>query len=188
MPFVAEEYFTTNPPGFLWRARFNLAPLVTLEGRDRYVAGRGDLEMRLLSVIPVAHGQGPEMDQGDLLRYLDEIIWFPAAALSPYITWEALDAHSARAAIQHQGVSATAVFVFNTCHELTDVVAERYRAVGGGYSLNTWRTHFCEYGQFNGITMPAGGVGIWELKSGNFSYIKLRVTQVEYDNPAPYGD
>jgi len=29
MPFRAEQYFTTNPPGFLWKASFRMAPLAS---------------------------------------------------------------------------------------------------------------------------------------------------------------
>jgi hypothetical protein len=49
MPFEAEQYFTVNPPVFLWRATFRMAPLVSVTGRDQYRAGTGSIEMRLLS-------------------------------------------------------------------------------------------------------------------------------------------
>ena len=64
---------------------------------DRYVDGRGSIEMRLLGLMPVANARGERLDQGALLRYLNETMWFPAAVLSPYIAWEGIDATSARA-------------------------------------------------------------------------------------------
>jgi hypothetical protein len=54
MPFTAQEYYTTDPPGYVWRVRFKLAPLVTVSGRDRYTAGQASILMRLLSLVPVA--------------------------------------------------------------------------------------------------------------------------------------
>jgi len=37
------------------------------------------------------------LNQSDLLRFLGDIQWFPATALSKYVTWDAADAQSARA-------------------------------------------------------------------------------------------
>src|SRR5262249_42610595 len=95
LPFRAEEYFTTDPPGFVWVVRMQLAPLLWIAGRDRYTNGTGSMQMRLLSLIPVANRRGGGLNQGAVLRYLNEMMWFPAAAVSPYVAWEALDAQSA---------------------------------------------------------------------------------------------
>jgi hypothetical protein len=58
MPFRAEQYFTTDPPGFVWSVRMRVAPFVSITGRDRYAGGEGSIRMRLLSVIPVAGARG----------------------------------------------------------------------------------------------------------------------------------
>src|SRR5947208_2030116 len=112
MPFTAEEYYTTDPPGLVWIATMRMAPLVSIAGRDKYVDGRGALDFRLLGLVPVASASGPELDQGALLRYLNETMWFPAAALSPYIAWEPIDAHAARPTMTYRGVSPPATFYF----------------------------------------------------------------------------
>src|SRR5680860_1641127 len=39
IPFEAEEYYTTDPPGFVWSVSMEMAPLLTIRGRDRYVEG-----------------------------------------------------------------------------------------------------------------------------------------------------
>jgi hypothetical protein len=71
LPFEVEQYFTTNPPGFLWKASFRMAPLVSVVGRDQYRDGEASMQMRVLSLIPVANKTGGGLNQGDLLRYLD---------------------------------------------------------------------------------------------------------------------
>jgi hypothetical protein len=95
-PFRAEQYYTTEPPGFVWTTSIAMAPLVSVIGRDRYVDGTGEHRDASARVIPVASDRGPDMDRGALLRYLNEVMWFPAGALSPYIRWEPIDASSAR--------------------------------------------------------------------------------------------
>lgn len=39
-----------------------MAPLLDVRGRDRYVEGRADIRMRVLSLIPVADSSGPGLD------------------------------------------------------------------------------------------------------------------------------
>ena len=64
MPFTAQEYYTTDPPGYLWTATFTMAPLVTVRGRDRYAEGQASIDMRLLSLIPVANDSRPRPQPG----------------------------------------------------------------------------------------------------------------------------
>jgi hypothetical protein len=181
MPFEAEQYYTTDPPGFVWIARFQMASALTIFGRDRYADGVGSIRMWLLSLIPVVGKSGGGLNQGALLRYLNETMWFPAAAVSPYITWEALDAHSARATMRYGGVSGSATFVFDEQGRLADMFAERYDDASGG--LQPWSTPIAAHGEFDGVRVPVAGEGRWRYPSGDFTYIRLRVTTLEYDRP-----
>lgn len=182
MPFEAEQYYTTDPPGFVWSAEMQMTPLLTISVRDRYLMGRGSIEARVLGLLPMANASGPELDLGVLLRYLNEMMWFPAAALDPYIRWEALDADAARATMTYAGISASAVFFFDEEGKLTTMEADRYRDMGGGkFVLQTWATPVTEYGEFNGIRVPVAGEGIWKTPVEDFCYIRLRITALEYN-------
>ncbi len=183
-PFVAEEYFRTDPPGFVWAVRMTMAPGVTVIGRDRLAGGAGSIEMRLLGLVPVARDSGPEIDRGALLRYLNEIMWFPAAAIGPHIAWEAVDGDSARATITHAGVSASATFRFDRDGRLTDMVAERYDREAG--RVLPWSTPISDYGEFGGVRIPVAGEAVYARGEGDIPYIRLRVTAVEYDLPERY--
>jgi hypothetical protein len=186
MPFQAEEYYTTQPPAFIWHATIKASPFLWIAGRDRYHAGKGNMLIKLLSLITVADARGEKLDQGTLLRYLNEIMWFPSAALSDYIHWEAIDAGSAKATMSYQGVTASAVFHIDERGRLTNMVAERYRAVDGEFVLDTWSTPIGEYREFNGVRIPTQGEGVWNLSSGDFSYIRLEVIGIDYNNPAAF--
>lgn len=184
MPFEAEEYYTTDPPGFVWSVSMEMAPLLTIRGRDRYVEGTGDIDMRLLGAIPVAHKSGGALDQGAMLRYLNETMWFPAAALSPYITWEGVDMNSATATMSYRGVTASATFVFDEQGKLVTMTAQRNNDAKG--QALPWSTPISDYGQFAGVRVPVAGEAIWRYETGDFSYIRLRVTDLEYDQTAMY--
>jgi hypothetical protein len=179
MPFTAEEHFTTDPPGFVWSTRMRMKPLpfVSIVGRDRYVDGKGSIQMRFLGVVPVADASGPAIDQGSLLRFLNETMWFPAAALSPYITREGIDATSARAAMSYAGVTAAAIFVFDEQGRPIDMRAQRLDLARG--RLETWSTPMHAYGEFAGVRIPVAGAGVWKYATGDFPYIELRVTALD---------
>src|SRR5690242_1537945 len=51
MPIRATQYYTTNPPGFDWNARFKLAGLPLLSGRDTYKDGHGHMFGRALGLF-----------------------------------------------------------------------------------------------------------------------------------------
>jgi hypothetical protein len=183
LPFRAEEYYTTDPPGFFWSVTMQFAPLVPVRGRDRYLNGEGSIEMRLLSLIPVASKRGDGLNQGALLRYLNETMWFPAGAIAPYIRWEGIDALSARATMSYAGTTASAIFYVDREGRLTDMTAERYNDARD--RLEQWSTPITGYGEFEGVSLPVSGTGVWKYETGDFPYIRLRVTEIEYNPPLP---
>jgi hypothetical protein len=180
-PFTAEEVFTTDPPGFLWYTEMTMAPWVSVVGRDRYADGAGSIEMRLLGLVPVADASGPDLDRGALLRYLNETLWFPAAAVTRAITWEPIDPASARATISHAGVSAAAVFVFDEHGRPLDMRADRYD-MGRG-AVAPWSTPLTAWGEFGGVWVPIAGRALWRYPDGDFPYVELRITDIAYEPP-----
>jgi|GEM_PF-3002656 hypothetical protein len=102
MPFEAEQYFTTQKPGFIWFTEVKAAPGIHLAGRDKYEDGKGHMLIKLLSLFPVADAKGKEIDQGAMVRYLAEIVWFPSTALSNYIQWEKVDSTTAKATMTYR--------------------------------------------------------------------------------------
>ncbi len=186
MPFTAEQYYTTERPAFIWYTTMKPSPFLPITGRDRYWQGRGNMLIKLLSIVPVVDATGPEMNQGTLVRYLNEMMWFPSAALNEYVHWEAIDDTSARAIMEYQGISGSAVFYFNQRGEMTNMVADRYRSVDDRFELAPWATPIQGYKEFSGTRIPYRGEGVWHLDSGDFSYIRVEITDIEYNEPELY--
>ncbi len=172
MPYEAEQYYTTKEPAFVWSAHIKAAPLFNLHVRDKYERGHGNMRIKLWSLIPIGNETAPELDQGALLRFLNETMWFPGAAMSDYISWESVNDSSAKATMDYKGVEASAVFYFDE----------------EGYELRQWSTPISEYGEFDGIRVPVKGEGIWEMPSGDFPYIRLEITDIEYNVSGMYGE
>ncbi|MGB6866315.1 MAG: DUF6544 family protein [Candidatus Aminicenantaceae bacterium] len=183
-PFKAEEYFTVDPPAFLWYGRIRLFPLVSFDAIDKFYRNEGSLVVKLFSLIKVADAKGEECDQAELVRFLNEIIWFPTAFLSDYIHWEPINSDSARATISVAGLTASADLYFNQQGKMTNFVAERYMDVNGGSILKKWFTPIKKYAEINGIMVPVKGEGVWKLSFGDFPYIRItEISDIEYNNP-----
>jgi hypothetical protein len=181
LSMVAEQYVTTTPPAFLWHTAIQSFPLVSISGTDRFSAGHGSMRIKLLSSIPLGNARGPEMDQGELQRYLLEIAWYPTAWLSEAIEWQAIDAHSVKATIHQQGITASGVLHVNEQGQLTRLTADRYREEHGHYQLAPWTAQSDEYQEVDGIRIPTRSEVIWHLASGDFTWFRFKITQIEYN-------
>jgi len=187
-PLKAEEYYTVDNPGFVWKGRMAIAPLISAEAQDMYLNGQGNMHVKLISAINIVNAKGKEMDEASLMRYFNEMQWFPSSLVSGNVKWEAIDANSARSTLTDRGMTVSALFCFDKEGKITNFIAERGRSTDGGKVVRTtWSTPISEYGTYgNGLRLPSKGEAIWHLDSGEFSYIKLEITEVEYDNPSLY--
>jgi len=184
MPLKVEQYYTIDPPALVWYGSIEPIPIITVKARDMLYSGRGNMLIKLLGLFTVGDEVGPEMDEGVLVRYLSELVWFPSAALCDYIRWEPIDINSAKATIDYRGVNGSAVFYFNEKGEITNVVADRYMNDNEEWALMKWSTPIHEYMEASGIRIPSKGEAVWHLNSGDFKYIELEVTHIEYNNPS----
>ncbi len=183
MPMAAEQCYTTNPPGFLWKASFKMAGLPLMRGSDAYKAGHGHMFGKLAGLFTIFDERGEKLDQGAMMRYLNEMTWFPIAYLSDYITWQAVDAHSADVTFTDCGKSLSARMYFDDAGRPLSFVAQRYMGTSGQYSLETWCTPFTSFGLRAGLNIPVWGTGVWQLSSGDLPYIDIKLTEIEYNQP-----
>ncbi|MGB3716927.1 MAG: DUF6544 family protein [Candidatus Promineifilaceae bacterium] len=186
IPLTAEEYYTVDPPAFIWYGRARIMPLVFFEAVDRYSGGSGNMMAKLLSFIKVVDASGIEMDQGAMMRYLNEMMWFPTALLGDSIHWEPIDDNSARAVFSNDDKSVSAEFHFDELGRITNFIADRYRSVGKEWVLEKWSTPVSTFAEWNGLMLPVTGEAYWHLDTGDFSYIKIEIVDLEYNNPAGY--
>jgi hypothetical protein len=183
-PFEADQYFTTSPPAFLWRVNMQMFPFVSVHGRDRYAEGTGSMQMNVLSLVPVVNKTGGGLDQGALLRYLGETIWFPSGVLSPFIKWEEVDDHTAMASMDYGGTVASALFRIDEEGRPVRIDAERYN--DGHGEILPWTATSTKFGEYDGIRIPVEGTGVWHFGEGDFTYIDWRITDVGFNAPERY--
>ncbi len=184
MDIRAEEYYSVDNPGFIWDATFYQSGLPILRVRDSYRDGFGGMLGKLGGLIPVVKGEGEGIDQGTMLRYLQEMTWFPAAFLGKNIAFTPVDDGSAQVTFTDHGKSVTGTLYIDAEGKLTNFMAERFLNEERGYQ--TWTTPITEYGGYAGLRLPKRGQGVWLLPEGDYAYIDVMATTIEYDVTQTY--
>jgi hypothetical protein len=181
MPARAEQYFSVDPPAFVWRVKLRMFKTLPIVGRDSYLDGKGHMLIKAGSTVSVVDAEGPTIDQGTLLRYLGELIWFPSAALSSYVHWEPIDADRARVTMTYRGVSAAAEMTFDALGRMTQLHALRFMGGGPDAKLQPWHVTATEWRRFSGTEVPTRGDVTWQLASGAFTYYRWTITDLQYN-------
>jgi hypothetical protein len=156
-------------------------PILSVVGRDKFENGNGEMMIKLFSLIPVAHVKNDKkVNQATLQRYLAEIVWFPSASLSPYIKWEIVDNYSARATMEYNGTKGSGIFHFDENGNFKKFVAMRYQDSKANEATE-WTVIATKTEQRNGIKIPVECKAIWKLASGNWTWLKVKITDIKYE-------
>lgn len=181
MPMTARQVYTISPPSFIWDARFKVMGIPLLRARDEYRSGRAHMFAKLAGIKTIFDVRGEQLDQGAMLRYLSEMIWFPIAFLGENISWQAVDDHSADVQLEDSGRVVSGRLYFDELGKVTNFTAMRYREIDGDFSLDRWSTPVTGYGKLAGLNLPAQGQATWNLDSGDLTYVELQIEAISYN-------
>lgn len=180
MEVLAEQYITIDAPAFIWKADIKMIGLPVISARDRFIDGRGRMTIKLLSLITMADVADEKIDQAAMQRYMVEMVWYPWAALAPYVTWEAIDSRSARLSMNYKGMNASCVFHFDEAGDVAGLSADRFMGGGENAALEKWIGTTRAYGTRGGVRMPVRVEVTWELRTGDFTWYKFEIERLEY--------
>ena len=176
---IGEQYFTTEKPGFIWKGTTSM-----FVARDRYIDNMGGLTATLFSLINVVDVKGEKYNQGELLRWLSESVWFPTNLLpSEKLRWTDIDSSSAKLSFNYKGLALYFIITFNEKGEISQMETKRYM---DEKRLETWVIKAIRYEEKNEIIIPIEAEVFWRLKEGDFSYAKFKVKTIEYDKPLKF--
>lgn len=177
----AEQYFTVQPPAFNWSITTGMNPILSASGRDKFENGKGEMTIKLFSLIPVANAKNNiKTNQASLQRYLAEIVWFPSASLSPYIRWEVLDDCSAKATMEYNGTVGSGEFHFDAIGNFKKFKAMRYQDPNADKPVE-WTVIATKTEERNGIKIPTECEASWELVGGKWTWLKLKIADIQYN-------
>ncbi|NUN66803.1 hypothetical protein HCU40_19070 (plasmid) [Pseudanabaena biceps] len=183
--FTATQLVIPQRLGFDWNAKIQMFPFINVFVHDTYLLGEGNLQASILGLFTVAKMHNtPELNQGELLRFFAEAVWYPTALLpSQGVTWEAIDHHSSRATLTDGKITASVVFQFDTEGLITSMRAEArcHRVVGDKLMFMPWVGNFREYAARDGMQIPLEGEVGWEHPEGLRLYFKGKITEINYE-------
>jgi len=178
---TAEQYFTVQPPAFNWNINTEINSIASIVGRDKFENGNGEMIIKLFSLIPIANAKNDEkINQATLQRYLAEIVWFPSASLSSYIKWESVDDYSAKATMEYNGTIGSGTFYFDKQGNFKKFVAMRYQDSNANEPTE-WTVIATKLEERNGIKIPIECNANWKLDNGNWTWLKLKITDIKYN-------
>lgn len=183
MPVKGEEYFSTEQPGLIWIGKIQLLPFVWITGLDEFIEGKGNFQIKLMSVLTIVDApKGRELDEGELMRWLGEAPLFPTALLSSnYLQWEEIDLNAAKVVINYAGLTANLIFYFSESGEITKMEGDRYRSVNNSYVKERWVGYYSNYTKIENIMVPMAMEVAWNTQAGNFAYAKFNIKKIYYN-------
>lgn len=186
MSFTATQYFDPTHCSFIWHTDVEIIPLLFMSGRDKLIDGKGSMQIKLLSLFNIVNASNEKITSGSMIRLLAEICWFPSAALSKNIHWEAIDSSSAKATLSYHDQVVSGTFYFNSNGDVTGFSAYRYYGGGKDARLEKWVIQNEAYKSFDGIRIPTHSKVYWKLKDGDFYWLNLGITDIAFNKPELY--
>lgn len=181
MKLKAVETYNIELSEFLWYADVKMNPLFSLTGYDRFQDGHGSMKIKVLDLFSVVDASGPSMDQGGMMRYLNELMWLPMGYLHPSVSWGYSNDNSVEVSITIKETTVSGLIEFNNENLPVNFTAKRFMDDGKGQpTLETWTTPLDSWREYHGVILPEHGFASWMLEAGEFKYIELTIEDVEF--------
>lgn len=180
----AVQYTSIEVPSFIWTVDVKMNSLMNFQGRDKFENGKGEMLIKINSLINIVDEKGPKMNEGTIQRYLGEMVWFPSLALSPYITWQKIDEFTASATMNYNGTTGSGTFYFNAEGDFVKFSAMRYKGNEPDAQRYEWVLLVDEYKTFEGIVIPSKMTATWKLENEDWTWLKLEIEDLKYNDNA----
>ncbi len=179
--FKAVEAYNIKNSEFVWYTEVKMNPIIWMTGTDSFRNSKGHMKIKIYDLFPVVNATGESIDQGAMVRYLNEFMWFPMGYLQPSITWKEIDDKSVKVTLTSGETSVSGIIEFNDKAMPINFTAKRLMDNGKEKAtMETWITPLDSWREFSGLTIPDHGYASWLLDSGEFKYIEIKVEDIEF--------
>jgi len=169
-----EQYFTTKVPSFIWQGKIGI-----LSAKDMYLHDKGKLVVIFSNLFKIINVQGENYNQGELLRWLAESVWFPTNLLpSEHLKWHAVDDNSAKLTFSYKGMELYYIVSFNENDHIYKLETKR---IYKGDKLRYWIGECYKYKELNGVKIPTIMKASWYLNKTEYNYALFNIKEIEYE-------
>lgn len=181
-PLTATQHFSIDPPGFVWDARIDMAPLMHALVRDAYVDGHAMMQASISGVYTLADQvDTPQLNSGALQRFLGEMVWIPTALLpSKHVRWTPRDSRSSVVTLADGDHQVTLLFEFGDDGLPAMISGDRYKEDRGQYAMRQWQIICLDRATRDGLTIPLRCEVSWIVNGSREPYWRGRITSILY--------
>jgi hypothetical protein len=183
MSMDAWQYNSAIEVARLFRMRLWFAGIVPMWGWDTYRAGRGRMRGKVLNLVTVADGSGPEFDTSELTTWLDDaVLLAPSMLLHDRTTWDDAGENGFRVAVTDAGRTVSAeVDLDDEARPLNFRTQDRWADLPGGPVRAPWSTPVQGRTGVDGRWRMTGGAAVWQLPEGEFRYAEMSLAELTLD-------
>ncbi len=174
--FTAEEFVDATNTAFCWEARLGTGLLASVRVTDAYENGHGRLVVKK-GPVQLKKLLGPEVDKGELQRYLGYIIYCPSMLLNnPWLDLSAAGPLTLRVRDRRDETDASVDVDISEDGRPLLARAVRPMTVGSRVILTPWSASGSEPQEWDGLRVPRLMEASWSPPEGSFTYIRLELT------------
>jgi hypothetical protein len=183
IPFASEQHNFVDDPARLFYLNGSMA-LIPVQGYHRYVGSSASMTIKAAALVRVAQAAGKETTESETVTLFNDMcVMAPGTLIDRGISWEGVDARTARATFTNAGISIRAELSFNEAGELTNFWSDdRYQlAPDGSLRKLRWSTPLKDYRKRRDFHLASAGEGRWLDPAGEYAYIELTIDDVEHN-------
>jgi hypothetical protein len=151
--FMARQV-TAALEGYVWACATRVLG-VPVYGYDRLTAGSAAMVHRAFGRIPLVNETGPDLTRSAAGRLVSEMIWTPAVALDPAVTWTPGDDDTATAVVPYAGRTYEVSLAVDRAGAPQKVTMQRWARVNRGpYQQRRFGAEINREATFAGFTVP----------------------------------
>lgn len=180
LPFRAREVLTPLE-GFVWAAR--VAGFVS--GWDHYAGGAGAMDWKLAGLVPLVHGEGPDVSRSAAGRAGAEALWVPTALLPRFgVQWTADDEHHVAAHYRIGDLPLDVHYELNDDYRVLSLVLDRWGDPDrtGAWGWHPFGVEVTRHRTFGGVTIPSAGQAGWFFGTDRWpdgAFLRYEISDLE---------
>lgn len=174
--FTAEETVHATRTAFRWEAQMDGNLITSVSVTDAYEDGRGRLVLRK-GPIPLKKLLGPEVDKGELQRYLAYVEYCPPMLLNnPSLEFSVVGPRTLRVSDRSDRTGAWVDMDVGEDGRPLGSRAVRPMTVGSRIVRTPWSASGSEPQEREGLRIPRRLEASWIPPEGKFTYVRMELT------------
>jgi hypothetical protein len=179
VPFTAEEFVDATCSRFRWEARMGASMITTVQVTDAYEQGHGTLVVKK-GPIPLVRLAGPDVDRGELQRYLGYVQYCPPLLFNnPDLEWHA--SGPLRLSVRDRNDATGATVEIEQAADGRPLITRAVRPMTQGKRsvLTSWSATGSDVHEWYGWRVARRLEASWHPPEGSFSYVQIELTSFE---------